>query len=169
VLVIIGILCLCLAAFTIWDFIKRQALRWLAKILVARGAVIGTFFLMELVFTYYTVHLHHFFNGLLIATVVVAPTISHSSTAGLGLGLFVEGVGRWGWKPNLDVHILGVARDRMKTPRFNATSSGTSVTLRWEEEFNPSSWTRVYINDLLWVEGATRHNKKTTHIRNTFN
>lgn len=102
-------LCICgllLATFVIRDFITQMGIRRggsrVGKILAGRIFFVAFFFFIGAILPNYDAHFHHFCMGLVLSSIPRLGTVSHCILSGLGFGLFVEGLGFWGWEPNFD-------------------------------------------------------------------
>eukprot|EP00397_Hematodinium_sp_SG-2012_P018216 GEMP01018652.1.p1 GENE.GEMP01018652.1~~GEMP01018652.1.p1 ORF type:complete len:541 (+),score=111.28 GEMP01018652.1:142-1764(+) len=146
------------------DHWRLRGFRTAATLIGSRACLLGIIVLVGsvrgLLEPEYNVHIHHNFIGLIVASMVAVPTIGSNVVAGLGVGLFVEGVTIWEWKPNFD---LVMSRDAYDDDILQAAQRPTlhpSVEfwrgngyVQFSGPVDEGASVAVFVNDVIRYEG----------------
>jgi len=166
-----AILTLCLIAFlgilplvffTVYDYALRPGgWKHFSYVACSRGGILAAIIIIGLCVPNYTYHIHHNFFGLLIASCAAYPTIAHNAVLGLGVGLYVEGVARWKWKPNWDYAVEDENLDpvvRFRTPSPYVWLDGSTSAIIMMKKLRDHSLDNygviVTVNSVIRFQGA---------------
>jgi len=87
-------------------------------------------------------HLHHLYIGLVIASFAQFDSFVSAALLAIGTGLFVHGIGAYGWAPLVKVSDC----KRVSLPASIAASLSLQSGCRWSDEISaPSSYVRLNV------------------------
>lgn len=137
-LIIIVLVIFCIVLKQIWFF--RQEGRLIAYGKLYLGLLGGILFCLVLKIWDFNLRIHHYFLALLLLTGTSMQTRPALLYQGLLVGLFINGIARWGWDPILqtsyalrgDGQLGSVLPELAGLPEVHAGPHGSNITFRWE-------------------------------------
>lgn len=137
-LIIIVVILFFVVLKQIWFF--RQEGRLISYGRLYLGLLGGVLFCLLLKIWDLNLRIHHYFLALLLLTGTSMQTRPALLYQGLLIGLFINGIARWGWDPILqtsdslrgDGQIGSVLPKLADTPEIQIGSQVSNITLRWE-------------------------------------